>query len=128
MTDQTETDSDPTESYPANTEAPAAEASERVVDYYWRPGCPFCMSLKHSLDRAGITLRPFNIWDDPGAAAAVRDATGGSETVPTISFGGDYLVNPRPAEVLNLIATHDPDWAHDLVGDQPPKRRWFKRG
>ena len=85
------------------------------------------MSLKHSLDRAGIAMDALNIWDEPGAAAVVRRATGGSETVPTVGFGGDYLVNPRPAQVLNLIATHNPEWARTLVEKQPPKRRRFRR-
>ena len=55
----------------------------------------------------------------------IRDS---NETVPTVGFGGDFLVNPRPAEVLNLIATHDPEWAAELLGAETSKRRWFKRG
>lgn len=105
-----------------------ADDSERFVEFYWRPGCPFCMTLKRGLDRAGIDMLAFNIWDDPVAAKAVRSATGGNETVPTVGFGGDYLVNPRPAEVINLIATHDTEWAAELVGAEAvPKRRFFKR-
>ncbi len=123
MTDRADVEQNGVES-----ETPPADSVERVVEFYWRPGCPFCMSLKHSLDRAGIAMESFNIWDEPGAAAVVRRAAGGNETVPTVGLGGDYLVNPRPAEVLNLIATHNPDWARELVGDRPPKRQWFKRG
>lgn len=105
-----------------------ADHSERFVEFYWRPGCPFCMTLKRSLDRAGIDTLAFNIWDDPVAAKTVRAATGGNETVPTVGFGGDFLVNPRPAEVINLIATHDEEWAAELVGAEGgQKRRWFKR-
>lgn len=111
-----------------STEPAAIDTGDRAIEFYWRPGCPFCMSLKRSLDRAGIELTQFNIWDDPAAAATVRSAAAGSETVPTVGLGGDYLVNPRPAEVLNLIATHNPEWARDLLADQPPKRSWFKRG
>lgn len=113
----------------ADAEAPQPEDDDRIraVEFYWRPGCPFCMSLKHGLDRAGIGVEPRNIWDDPDAATTVRAAAGGNETVPTVGFGGDYLVNPRPAEVINLIATHDPEWAAELVGAERPRRRWFAR-
>lgn len=123
MTDRHHTDHSET----AAAEPDTGEVAGRAVEFYWRPGCPFCMSLKHSLDRAGIAMDALNIWDEPGAAAVVRRATGGSETVPTVGFGGDYLVNPRPAQVLNLIATHNPEWARTLVEEQPPKRRRFRR-
>ena len=33
------------------------------VDFYWRPGCPFCMSLERSLDKMKIPLDKKNIWD-----------------------------------------------------------------
>ena len=113
----------------AQSQDPAeVDDTERFVEFYWRPGCPFCMSLKHGLARAGIEMLPFNIWDDQRAADTVRSAAGGNETVPIDGFGGDFLVNPRPAEVLNLIATHDPEWAAELLGAETSKRRWFKRG
>ena len=98
----------------------------RMVDFYWRPGCPFCMSLRHSLKRAGVAVRPRNIWAEPEAAAQVRAVANGHETVPTIGFGGDHLVNPTAAEVVRLIATHDAGWAGEILAGQSPKRRRFR--
>ena len=73
-----------------------------MVDFYWRPGCPFCMALEHGLSRAGVGLNKINIWKDPEAAAAVRAVADGNETVPTVHVAGRWLVNPSAAEVERL--------------------------
>lgn len=70
------------------------------ITVYWRPGCPFCMVLKGSLARAGVTTTRVNIWDHPEAAAVVRRAAQGNETVPTVEVGGRFLVNPTAGQVL----------------------------
>ncbi len=75
----------------------------RVVDFYWRPGCPFCMALEFGLKRSGIGLNKINIWKDPSAAARVREITGGDETVPTVVIGDRGLVNPAVGEVLQAL-------------------------
>ncbi len=74
------------------------------MDFYWRPGCPFCMMLKRSVNKRGLPVRYHNIWDDPAAAAIVRAAAGGNETVPTIGIAGHTLVNPRVDVVEELLA------------------------
>lgn len=71
-----------------------------MVDFYWRPGCPFCMALEHGLSRAGVGLNKINIWKDPEAAALVRRFAGGNETVPTVVIGERGMVNPSVREVL----------------------------
>jgi mycoredoxin len=76
-----------------------------VVDFYWRPGCPFCMALERGLGRAGVGLNKLNIWKDPEAAARVRQITGGDETVPTVVIGERGLVNPSVGEVLEELST-----------------------
>ena len=76
------------------------------VDFYWRPGCGFCWNLKRKLGKAGVALVEHNIWDDPDAAAVVRAAARGNETVPTIGLGGEYLVNPTAAQVVDLVQRH----------------------
>ena len=70
------------------------------ITVYWRPGCPFCMVLKASLARAGVATTRINIWDDPEAAAMVRRAAQGNETVPTVEVGGTFLVNPTAGQVM----------------------------
>jgi mycoredoxin len=73
---------------------------DEPITVYWRPGCPFCMMLKRSLSRAGVTTTEINIWDHPDAAATVRGAAGGNETVPTVEVGGRFLVNPSARQVM----------------------------
>lgn len=75
-----------------------------AIDFYWRPGCPFCMQLESNLDKAGIPLAKKNIWDDPSAAEFVRSVADGNETVPTIFVGGRSMVNPSAREVATLLA------------------------
>jgi mycoredoxin len=40
------------------------------------------MMLRLGLRRARVRAEWINIWDDPAAAAEVRDITGGDETSP----------------------------------------------
>lgn len=73
------------------------------LEFFWRPGCPFCMMLERDLDRAGIVVTRRNIWEEPEAAAVVRAVADGNETVPTIRIGDRALVNPPIAEVAQLL-------------------------
>ena len=63
---------------------------------YWRPGCTYCQRLRVRLGRAGQRAHWVNIWADPAGAAAVREITGGDETVPTVEVDGRSHVNPDP--------------------------------
>ena len=74
-----------------------------AVEFYWRPGCGFCMMLDRKLRKAGVPMTKRNIWDDPDAAAFVRSVAGGNETVPTVVVAGQALVNPRAAAVLAAL-------------------------
>lgn len=94
----------------------------RAVEFYWRPGCPFCVALRGRLRRRGIPIEPVNIWEDPDAAARVRTATGGDETVPTVFVGTRSLVNPSIGQIESVLR----DLAPHLL-DQPGKRGWFRR-
>jgi len=75
-----------------------------ALDVYWRPGCPYCFSLKRALKRRRIPVRLHNIWEDPAAAAVVRRAARGNETVPTVVLGDKALVNPSARDVEAMIA------------------------
>lgn len=83
------------------------------VVVYWRPGCLFCSSLLRGLDRLGVDHERRDIWQDEAAAAEVRAATGGDETVPTVRIGPEVLVNPSAAQVLATVHRLDP--AADLA-------------
>lgn len=86
-----------------------------TIDYYWRPGCPFCMNLERSLGKLDLPLNKKNIWDNPADAAAVRRIANGSETVPTVVIGDAELVNPSANQVLQAIANQAPELLPDGV-------------
>lgn len=75
---------------------------------YWRPGCPFCISLRSQLRRGGIEFDEINIWEDPEGAAFVRSVADGNETVPTVLVGGEVFVNPRARRVIELADPERP--------------------
>lgn len=80
------------------------------IEVMWRPGCPFCGSLRRGLSRAGVATLEHDIWSSTDAAARVREATGGDETVPTVFVGDRALVNPSLRQVLDAIRAADPDY------------------
>ena len=105
---------------------PPAGGGEITV--YWRPGCPFCSSLRGRLHRAGLPFREVNIWDDPNAAAFVRSVARGNETVPTVSVGKVNLVNPSARRVIEVAANETPALLPSLLPAQGPhRRRWCRR-
>ncbi len=73
------------------------------VDFYWRPGCPFCSMLERGLRARDVPLRKHNIWEDPDAAAVVRSHARGNETVPTVVVDGTGMVNPGADEVVAAL-------------------------
>lgn len=82
----------------------AEGAAVTTVTVYWRPGCPFCRSLRRGLKRAGLPTREVDIWSDPEAAKFVRTHAVGNETVPTVVVGETVLVNPPTRRVVALAA------------------------
>ncbi len=97
-----------------------SEPAITAVQFYWRPGCPFCVTLRNRLRKRGIPFEPVNIWEDPDAAARVRATADGNETVPTVFVGRRGMVNPSVDQVeaaLREIAPH-------LLESRAPGRRW----
>jgi len=79
------------------------------VEFYWRPGCGFCMSLQRPLERSGLPVRAVNIWEDPDGAARVRSVAGGNEIVPTVFVGDRAMVNPTFAEIEDAVRELAPE-------------------
>ena len=79
-----------------------------AVEYYWRPGCGFCMALERGLTKAGIPMNKHNIWEDPRHADVVRSHANGNETVPTVLVGGAAMVNPRVGQVIEALKVEAP--------------------
>lgn len=82
-----------------------------VVEFYWRPGCPFCMMLRGRLARTRLPVTEINIWENADAAARVRSVAGGNETVPTVFVGGYAMVNPSVNQVLAAVREYAPELA-----------------
>ncbi|MDH3680344.1 MAG: NrdH-redoxin [Acidimicrobiia bacterium] len=78
------------------------------VVFFWRPGCPFCWRLEQALAQANVPMTKRNIWDDPDAAAFVRSVANGNETVPTVTVGDQWLVNPSPRELAKVLEASAP--------------------
>lgn len=97
-----------------------------TIEFYWRNGCPYCVSLVRGLKKRQVPLETHNIFEEPDAAAIVRRVAGGNETVPTVIIDGHALVNPTPDAVIGLLAQLYPDYE---LPDPPArqKRRWFGR-
>lgn len=102
-------------------------ADNGEITVYWRPGCPFCSSLRGGLHGAGLPFREVNIWDDPNAAAFVRSVARGNETVPTVSVGKMNLVNPSARRVIEVATNETPTLLPSPLPAQGPRRRWFRR-
>ncbi len=99
------------------------------IEVLWRPGCPFCSSLRRGLRRRAIATTEVNIWDDPSAAERVRAVTGGDETVPTVFVGTVALVNPSVREVVNAVETEFPERAEEMLAGRLDAGRptWWSR-
>ncbi|MEV0584641.1 glutaredoxin domain-containing protein [Nonomuraea sp. NPDC050310] len=72
---------------------------------YWRPRCKYCMRLCFRLGRHAKHLHWVNIWTDPEAAAIVRAANHGNETVPTVVLSGQAHTNPDPTWLRAQLPT-----------------------
>ena len=82
--------------------------TQEQIDFFWRPGCGFCMNLERLLSRAEVPFVKHNIWDDQANAEYVRSVADGNETVPTVRIGGRALVNPSLQQVLDAMRLETP--------------------
>lgn len=80
---------------------PAAE----LPIVYWRPGCPYCVTLKLRLRMARIPFEAVNIWRDSDAADLVKTHNGGNELVPMVQIGSTVLSNPGMGHIRRLLGT-----------------------
>jgi len=93
-----------------------------AIDFYWRPGCGFCMMLERKLAQSGVAMTKHNIWDNPADAATVRSHARGSETVPTVVIGDIAMVNPSADAVLSVVADKAPNLLPEGWEPRPPGR------
>ncbi len=79
---------------------------------FWRPGCPYCSTLRRVLSRRQVPAIWRNIWTDESARSFVRSVNAGNETVPTVRIGAQVLTNPNWEQLDPLIG--DGPWRHHL--------------
>ncbi|HUV11870.1 MAG TPA: glutaredoxin domain-containing protein [Acidimicrobiia bacterium] len=101
---------------------PSVEPGPEIdaIDFYTRAGCGISLMLQRALVRRGVPIRVHDIWVDPDAAARVRAAARGHETVPTIGIGAKVMVNPRASDVVGVLERLAPQ----LLGEPPPPGLW----
>ena len=104
----------------ANATSGDSSSTIEAIHVYWRPGCPFCMTLDRGLRDIEIPVIRHNIWDDPEAAAFVRSAANGNETVPTVRIGSETLVNPSVRDVAATVARLAPEQADEVAALTTP--------
>lgn len=97
--------------------------TDSPVIVYTRPGCPYCAKLRAGLKASKLRHREVDIWQDPRAAAFVREVADGNETVPTVDVAGYAMVNPRVRDVLAAVAERAPEHLPEPKGRGP----WWRR-
>ncbi|MQA07755.1 MAG: NrdH-redoxin [Pseudonocardiaceae bacterium] len=80
--------------------------------------------LRTRLRHTGLAIREVNIWDDPEAAARVRAAADGNETVPTVFVGPVAMVNPSVGRVVEAVREHAPRLLDDARAAKPRRKFW----
>lgn len=88
-------------------EARRRSAADGRPVVFWRPGCAYCLRLRLRLGRDARRLHWVDIRRDPAGAAAVREANGGDETVPTVVVAGRPHTNPDPAWVREQLSSSE---------------------
>ncbi|WP_405781025.1 glutaredoxin domain-containing protein [Streptomyces sp. NBC_00859] len=84
-------------------EARRRSAADGMPVVFWRSGCTYCLRLRMRLGRDARRAHWVDIWRDPVAAAVVRSANDGNETVPTVLVAGRPHVNPDAAWVREQL-------------------------
>ena len=97
----------------SETEGESMDKDRAGVVVYWRPGCVYCMKLRLRLRFTRLKYTKVNIWRDRDAAAFVRSVADGNETVPTVTVGGEAMVNPSKRQLMAAVERYAP---HLLVG------------
>lgn len=97
-----------------------------TIEFYWRPGCPFCANLERKLNKLNVPLDKKNIWESKADAATVRSIADGNETVPTVVVGKAKMVNPSADQVLQAVSVQAPDLLPDGV-DVPEAGAFAKK-
>lgn len=61
------------------------------IEIYTAPNCGFCSAAKRLLDKKGMVYREIDVMMEPGKREEMTERSGGSNTVPQVFIGGEYL-------------------------------------
>ena len=61
------------------------------VELFMRPFCGFCAEAERILEKEGVSVETYDIWNMPGAAENMAKRTNNARTVPQI-FINDQLI------------------------------------
>jgi len=75
--------------WPSSVYYIVANEDIKTIEFYWRPGCPFCSRLDAGLKKTKIPVNKRNIWESKKDAATV-------------------LVNPSIKQIEAALAEHAP--------------------
>lgn len=85
-----------------HAEAQRRAREEGLLVAYWRPGCAKCEQLRAEL-RGERGVLWVDIWQDPEAAAFVRELNNGVELVPTVIAGRAVWPVPGAQKVRSAL-------------------------
>lgn len=69
------------------------------VTMFTTPWCGYCVRLKRQMTERGISFTEIDVDATPGYDEAIKAASGGYRTVPTLKVGDRMLVNPTVNQV-----------------------------
>ena len=82
--------------------------SQDHIDFFWRPGCGFCISRERRLESANIRFKKYNIWESKCDRSFVKLVANSNETISASRIGSTTLVHPSLGQVMKAMADEVP--------------------
>jgi glutaredoxin len=87
----------------ATPKPPTADAGDRSVLLYCRPGCIDCRLARRFLERHGVPYTEINVRAEPEAEARVKEWTGGSLISPVFDVDGQIIIDFKRTELARAL-------------------------
>jgi glutaredoxin 3 len=78
------------------------------VDIYTTPICPYCARAKGLLEDKGVAFQEIDVFMDSGQREAMRQRSGGRNTVPQIFIDGQHIGGCDDLMALERAGKLDP--------------------
>ena len=92
--------------------------TSRTIDFYWRPGCGFCMNLERGLDKLdiayGMTLEEGRNWGLYVSSGIGKTSSGFEEPAQFLEPGLFFI---RPDQTLYFASVQTMPFARPAFGD-----------